>query len=108
MEFVVHHPDLCGEEVRVVRIAHEGEKSMSQHHDGDLTKTPHNKYAFAGLVSARELPHQAIEVYPSRQLPWPRNLFGELASIEELLAEAAGPTDASACGCRWRHRHDVS
>jgi hypothetical protein len=58
--------------------------------------------------SAPELPRRAIEPYRSRQLPWPRNLFGELASIEELMAEAANPNDVCACGCRVRHRHNVS
>jgi hypothetical protein len=33
----------------------------------------------------------ATEPLLPEQLPWPRNLFGELASIAELMAESAGP-----------------
>ena len=40
-------------------------------------------------------------------LPWPRNLFGELASIAELMAESAHAGEnadgACSCGCRKEH-----
>jgi hypothetical protein len=106
MEFVVHRPELYGDAVRVAWIAHEGDKAMSWYHNEYLTETLHDQRA--GPVSAPELPRQAIEAHRSQQLPWPRNLFGELASIEELLSEAASPNDTWACGCRGRHRHNVS
>jgi len=54
-----------------------------------------------------ELLRQAIEPHGSRHLPWPRNLFGELASIEELMSEAANPNDVCACGCHGPHHHDI-
>ena len=64
---------------------------MSQHHNEHLTKGRHDQHVFGGPVTAPERPRRAMEPYCSRHLPWPRNLFGELASIEELLAEAANP-----------------
>jgi hypothetical protein len=39
--------------------------------------------------SARKFLQRAVELRRLEQLPWPRNLFGEPASIAELLAEAA-------------------
>lgn len=46
-------------------------------------------------------------------LAWPRNLFGEHATIEELLApiesrNAESPDDLCACGCGKEHRQRVS
>jgi hypothetical protein len=38
--------------------------------------------------SAPEFPRQATEPRCLEQLPWPRNLFGELASIAELMDDA--------------------
>ena len=38
--------------------------------------------------SAPEFPRKATEPRRLEQLPWPRNLFGELASIAELMAES--------------------
>ena len=38
--------------------------------------------------SAPKFPPQATEPRRLEQLPWPRNLFGELASIAELMAES--------------------
>ena len=49
--------------------------------------------------SAPKLPRQATEPRRLEQLPWPRNLFGELASIAELMAEP-GDTAPSAAGTR--------
>ena len=82
---------------------------MSRHDNKYLTEAPHDQHILApGPFSAAELPRQAMEPHGSRHLPWPRNLFGELATIEELMAEAADPNDVCACGCRGRHRHDIS
>jgi hypothetical protein len=39
--------------------------------------------------SAPKLPPQATGPRRLEQLPWPRNLFGELAPIAELMAESA-------------------
>jgi hypothetical protein len=49
--------------------------------------------------SAPEFPRQATELRRLEQLPWPRNLFGELASIAELMAESehGGQNADSAC-----------
>ena len=58
--------------------------------------------------STPKLPHRSTEPRRLRQLPWPRNLFGELATIEELMAEAINPNDVCGCGRRGRHRHNVS
>jgi hypothetical protein len=38
--------------------------------------------------SAPKFPRQATEPRCLERLPWPRNLFGELASIAELMAES--------------------
>jgi hypothetical protein len=46
--------------------------------------------------NAPSLPRQATEPRRLRRLPWPRNLFGELATIEELMAEDANQTDRCA------------
>ena len=56
---------------------------------------------------------QATEPRGVEQLPWPRNLFGEPASIAELLAEAArlpaeNADDECPCGCCKEHRNNVS
>jgi hypothetical protein len=49
------------------------------------------------------------------QLPWPRNLFGENATIAALMAEAVLieqgariSDEACPCGCRGEHKHRVS
>ena len=41
--------------------------------------------------SAVRFQQRATELARPEQLPWPRNLFGELASIAELMAESAQP-----------------
>ena len=38
--------------------------------------------------SARRFQKQATELQRLEQLQWPRNLFGDLASIAELMAES--------------------
>jgi len=43
--------------------------------------------------SVPDCPRQAIEARSVEQLPWPRNLFGELATITELMAESGQNTD---------------
>jgi hypothetical protein len=40
------------------------------------------------LFSAPKFLRRATELECLEQLPWPRNLFGELASIAELMAES--------------------
>jgi hypothetical protein len=46
---------------------------------------------------------RATELQNLEQLPWPRNLFGELASIAELMAESAHASEHTdnvcPCGC---------
>jgi hypothetical protein len=66
--------------------------------------------------AARTFQRRATELQRLEQLPWPRNLFGEPASIAELIAEAAqlsadaGGTAEGACpcGCRKEHKQNVS
>jgi hypothetical protein len=66
--------------------------------------------------SAKRLLQRGAELRRLEQLPWPRTLFGEHATIAELLAEAMQFPEQSAelwddvcqCGCRRKHRHNVS
>ena len=55
---------------------------------------------------------RAIEPRRLEQLPWPRNLFGELTSIAELMAESAHAGEnadaACSCGCRKQHKQNVT
>jgi hypothetical protein len=44
-------------------------------------------------LSAPERPRGATEPRRLEQLPWPRNLFGELASIADLMAESEQKAD---------------
>jgi hypothetical protein len=46
--------------------------------------------------SAPKFPRQATEARRPEQLPWPRNLFGELASVAELMAESADTVPSEA------------
>ena len=61
--------------------------------------------------SAVRFQQRATELARPEQLPWPRNLFGELASIAELMAESAeGPVSTRQrmpCGCRAEHKQNV-
>jgi hypothetical protein len=50
-------------------------------------------------LSAPKFPRQAFEPRSLEQPPWPRNLFGELASIAELMAQPED-TVPSAAGTR--------
>jgi hypothetical protein len=63
-------------------------------------------------LSAPRVWQRAIELQRLEQLPWPRNLFGELASIAELMAESAPAGEnvdgACSCGCRKEHKQNVS
>jgi hypothetical protein len=62
--------------------------------------------------SAPRLQQRSTELQRPEQLPWPRNLFGELASIAELMAESAHADEhadgACSCGCRKEHKQNVS
>jgi len=55
---------------------------------------------------------RATELQRLEQLRWPRNLFGELASIAELMAESAHVSEHTdnicPCGCRSEHKQNVS
>jgi hypothetical protein len=71
----------------------------------------------ARVVPARDpfatrLLQRAPELWSLEQLPWPRNLFGELASIAELMAESANASEHTgnvcSCGCRAEHKQNVS
>jgi hypothetical protein len=66
------------------------------------------------LSAPRFLKHGA-ELRRLEQLPWPRNLFGENATIAELMAEAALidqgaqiSDELCPCGCRREHKHRVA
>src|ERR1700730_3014078 len=50
---------------------------------------------------------RATELQRLEQLPWPRNQFGEPASIAELTAESAHASEKAdaACACRCRNEH---
>ena len=62
--------------------------------------------------STPQISQRATELRCPGQLPWPRNLFGELASIAELMAESAHAGEdadgACSCGCCKEHKHNVS
>ena len=62
--------------------------------------------------SARRFQQPATELQRLEQLPWPRNLFGEMASIAELMAEPAHVAENTdhicPCECRAEHQHNVS
>jgi hypothetical protein len=55
---------------------------------------------------------RATELQRLEQLPWPRNMFGELASFADLMAESAYAGEiadgACSCGCRSEHKQNVS
>ena len=61
--------------------------------------------------SAPRFQQRATELQRMEQLPWPRNLFDELASIAELMAESAHAGEnadgACSCGCRKEHKQNV-
>jgi hypothetical protein len=66
-------------------------------------------------LSTPKLLQRGAELLRLEQLPWPRNLFGENATITELMAEAAHleqgartTDDLCLCGCRREHKHRVS
>jgi hypothetical protein len=64
------------------------------------------------LSVPRSLQHGS-ELQRLKSLPWPRNLFGEHATIAELLTPRAArgeeyPDDLCACGCGKEHRQRVS
>jgi hypothetical protein len=61
---------------------------------------------------APRLLQRATELRSLEQLQWPKNLFGDLASIAELMAESAHTGEHTdnvcPCGCRAEHKHNVS
>jgi hypothetical protein len=87
--------------------AHDAEFSRQRRsHRGGSVRDP---------LSAPRLTQREAEPRWQEQLPWPRNLFGNSATIAELMAEAAqfGQEAPVAdglcpCGCRREHRHRVS
>jgi hypothetical protein len=62
--------------------------------------------------SAPRFQRRATELRHLEQLPWPRNQFGELASIAELMGDSAhhgeNADGACSCGCRKEHKENVS
>jgi hypothetical protein len=66
-----------------------------------------------GPLSVPPSLQDGTELQRLKSLPWPRNLFGEHATIGELLAPRAArgeecPDDLCACGCAKEHRQRVS
>ncbi len=66
-------------------------------------------------LSAQKFLKRGAELRRLEQLPWPRNLFGENATIAELIAEAVlieqgaqRSDELCPCGCRREHKHRVS
>jgi hypothetical protein len=74
----------------VACIAGKGDTAMSEHDAGYFRR--HDR-----INDQR----RSIELHGPMQLPWPRNLFGDMASVEELLAEHFGenPGEICRCGC---------
>jgi hypothetical protein len=74
---------------------------------GPQPSDPCNKVILRTKISATNNELQRLE-----QLPWPRNPFGESASIAELTAELAHASEkadaACSCGCRKEHKQNVS
>lgn len=62
--------------------------------------------------SARRFQQRVNELQCLEQLPWPRNLFGEPATIRTLVAESAdaaeNPDEACSCECRQAHKRNVT
>ena len=62
--------------------------------------------------SAPSFQRRATELLRLEQLPWPRKMSGELASISELMAASAHDGEnadgACSCGCRKEHKQNVS
>ncbi len=60
---------------------------------------------------AQKFLQRATELRSLEQLPWPRNMFGEPASIAELMAESAHASEhtenACPCGCPAEHKRSV-
>lgn len=65
-----------------------------------------------GLFSTQRFQQRGTELQRLEQLPWPRNLFGEPATIRTLIAEfadaAENTDDACSCGCRQEHKQNVT
>ena len=87
---------------------------MSTHDTEDLRqRRPAQGISQRDPSSAPNFLEPEIGLPRLEQLPWPRNLFGELASIAELMADyesapASEHTDnACTCGCRAEHKQNV-
>jgi hypothetical protein len=90
---------------------------MSEHDIGYLTHRDRTEDVTAGdpVATVKSL-RRAIEPDRLEQLPWPRNLFGDPASIAELLAETMrlsdqfgdNPGETRRCECGRKHKRNVS
>jgi len=66
--------------------------------------------------SARAFMQRAIELRRLERQPWPKNLFGETASLATILAVAAqlsepadeDPHNVCPCGCGRTHKKNVA
>jgi hypothetical protein len=82
-------------------------------HDAQCCRQSHRAHGIPTRepFSAAKLSRHATEPRYLEQLPWPRNLFGELASIAELMDESArvgeNAEGAHSYGFREEHKHDV-
>jgi hypothetical protein len=82
-------------------------------HDAEYFRQPRRAQRIAARdpFSAPRLQQQAIQLQRLEQLPWPRNPFGDLASIAELMAESAhvceNADSACSCECRKEHKHNM-
>src|SRR5271166_2109163 len=98
-------------------VAPKGETPMSKH-DAEYLRQRRRTQGIPERVpfSAPKFLQRATELHRLEQLPWPSNLFGEPASIAELMAQAAqlseqageNPEEVCPCGCRREHKYNVS
>jgi hypothetical protein len=58
-----------------------------------------------GPFSTPKFPPQAVEPHGLEELLWPRNLFGDLASIDDLMVETGELFDR--CRCRREHKQTL-
>jgi hypothetical protein len=85
----------------VVPAWHAGHRSSRRAPDlGNLD----GQRIFEGVRPGRPLSQRGAKLQRLKSLPWPRNLFGEHATIAELLTPTAArgeddPDDLCACGC---------
>src|SRR5215469_11540134 len=93
---------------RLSDVAHDAESfRQRRRQQGILPRYP---------LSAPRFHKHGAELRRLEQLPWPRNLFGESATIAELMAEAVQIEQGAqisnqlcpCAGCRREHEHRVS